>query len=306
MNMYVHEFRDWLINEDKGPQTVRTYISVMTKFSTWAEATTGTPFNPADVTPLLLQDYRSHMQTVENAKPATINKALATLKTFFGWAIDAGHAPTNPALKVKMKRVQQTHAPKWLNDAQLNRLLYAVDGQRNEFKRSRDLALIRTMLDAGLRVEEVANLRVRDVDLEAEAVTVVNGKGGKYRVVYMTKELRKALRAWMASRSTSTKEFHQSSEVLFVSERSGRMGTRAISYVVDGYLERAGLVDFSEGQKSGEFSCHSLRHTFCKRLVNAGWPIQDVARVAGHDSIQTTMRYVDPSQDEMKQAMRVL
>ncbi len=305
MNAYLIGFETWLRNEDKGDKTVRTYLSVMTKFLVWYEGTEGKAFEPQDVTPVLLQDYRSHMQTVENAKPATINKALATLKTFFSWAVDAGHVNANPTLKVKMKRVQQTHAPKWMNDAEMNRLLYAVEGQKNDFKRSRDVAIVRTMLDAGLRVEEVSQLRVEDV--QGDMINVVNGKGGKYRSVPMTKELWKVFKAWLSHRMTSDKTVHQSSDFLFVSERSGQMTTRAIAYVVDGYLERAGLLKRSQdGLKSDGFSSHSLRHTFCKRLVNAGWPIQNVARVAGHDSIQTTQRYVEPSEDELKTAMKLL
>lgn len=306
MNTYLQKFEEWLRNEDKSVKTVSTYLSVMAKFIKWVDQTEG-KFNPKATTSLLIQDYRSYLQTVENAKPATINKALATLKTFFSWAVDAGHIDDNPALKVKMKRVQATHAPKWLNDNELTCLLYAVDRQKNDFKRSRDLAILRTMLDAGLRVEEVSQLHIRDVDFRGESVNVVNGKGGKYRSVPIAKELRKVLKAWLAYRTKSDKGAHQSSEYLFVSERSGQMTTRAIAYVVDGYLEKCGLLERSQdGAKTDGFSCHSLRHTFCKRLVNAGWPIQNVARVAGHDSILTTQRYVEPSQMELKKAIQSL
>ncbi|WP_424769358.1 tyrosine-type recombinase/integrase [Paenibacillus sp. sgz302251] len=54
---------------------------------------------------------------------------------------------------------------------------------------------------------------------------------------------------------------------------------------------------------SGQPSCHSLRHTFCKNLINSGVPIQNVARLAGHESIQTTQRYVEPSQLDLKKAI---
>ncbi len=307
MNVYLADFETWLRNEDKGDKTIRTYLSVMTKFVAWYEETEDKVFEPQDVTPVLLQDYRSYMQTVKSCKPATINKALATLKTFFSWAVDTGHIDVNPASKVKMKRVQLTHAPKWLNDGEVNRLLYAVEGQKNDFKRSRDMAIVRTMLDAGLRVEEVSELKLGHIDLKGEMVNVVNGKGGKFRSVPMTKELRKVLKAWLAYRMDSDKVVHQLSDFLFVSERSGQMTTRAIAYVVDGYLEKCGLLERSQdGSKTEGFSCHSLRHTFCKRLVNAGWPLQNVAKVAGHDSIQTTMRYVEPSQDELKTAIQLL
>jgi len=307
MNAYLADFETWLKNEDKVEKTIRTYLSVMTKFMAWYEQTEGTKFDPRDVSPILLQDFRSHLQNVENQKPATINKALATLKTFFGWAVDAGHINNNPALKVKMKRVQQTHAPKWLSDGEQNRLLYALETERNQFKQARDKAIVLTMMYGGLRVEEVSELKVNHIDIKNETVTVVNGKGGKYRTVPMTKELRRALKQWLSYRIDSDKKVHQNSDFLFVSERSGQMTTRAIAYVVDGYLERSGLLErIQDGTKTDGFSCHSLRHTFCKNLVNAGWSIQNVARVAGHDSIQTTMRYVEPSEDELKKAMQLL
>jgi site-specific recombinase XerD len=306
MNTYLHEFAVWLRNEDKGELTVRTYLSVLEKFVSWFEKTEGTPFQPQKVTPLLLQDYRSYLQDVENRKPATINKALAAFKTFFAWTLDAGYTDTNPALKVKMKRIQQTHAPKWLNAQEQNRLLYALETERNPFKQARDQAVVLTMLYAGLRVEEVSQLKIHHIDLKEETIHVFSGKGGTFRSVPMKKELKKALRSWLKFRTESEKPVHQQSDFLFVSERSGKMTTRGLAYLVDTYLERAGLLQrTAEGFKTeGQFSCHSLRHTFCKNLVNAGWPIQNVARVAGHESIQTTLRYVEPSEEELKKAMQ--
>lgn len=306
MDTYLRDFESWLRNEDKGDKTVRTYLSVMSKFVEWYEGTEGKCFELRDVSPVQLHDYRSHMQTVENCKPATINKALATFKTFFAWAVDSGHIGSNPALKVKMKRVQQAHAPKWLNEQEQNRLLYALETEKNECKQARDKAIVMSMLYAGLRVEETSELKTQHIDLRNDEVIVVDGKGGKYRTVSMTKELKKVLKVWASFRNESRKSQHQMSEYFFVSERSGQMTTRGIAYLVDGYLERCGLLERSqEGRKSeGQASCHTLRHTFCKNLINRGWPIQNVARVAGHDSIQTTMRYVEPSKDELRLAMQ--
>lgn len=305
---HITQFADWLRNDDKGDKTITTYVSVLSKFIQWYEHTEGTRFSPNDVTPIVIQEYRSFLQNVQGQKPASINKALAALKTFFGWAVEARYIDSNPTLKVKMKRVQQTHATKWLTEPEQIRLMYSLDTQKNEFKEARDKAIILTMLQAGLRVEEVSNLRVPDVDLRNENVTVVNGKGGKYRTVPMTKDVKKALKRWLTYRQSSTKDAHHDSDFLFVSERSGHMTTRGIAYLVDGYLDRCGLLQrTSDGTKmDGQHSCHSLRHTFCKNLIDVGWPIQNVARVAGHDSIQTTMRYVEPSQGELRSAMAKL
>ncbi|WP_397377960.1 tyrosine-type recombinase/integrase [Paenibacillus sp. YYML68] len=72
--------------------------------------------------------------------------------------------------------------------------------------------------------------------------------------------------------------------------------------MLDTYLECCGLLERSKkGEKlDGQHSVYSLRHSFCKSLVNAGVPIQNVAKLAGHDSIQTTLRYVEPPQQDLR------
>lgn len=308
MNHYLLQFEAWLKEEDKGEKTIRTYLSVLSKFIKWYEQTEGKQFQLQEVTAITIQDYRSFLMSALEQKPATINKAIATLKTFFSWAVDAGHSENNPAQKVKMKRVQQSYAPKWLTEQEQNRLLYTLETERNEFKQARDRAIVLTMLYAGLRVEEVSELKLNQIDIRQGKVTVVNGKGGKYRVVPMHNELKKALKSWLAHRDNSNKPFHQTSEFLFVSERAGQMTTRGIGFMIDIYLERCGLLERSEdGRKiEGQSSCHSLRHSFCKKLVNAGIPIQEVARLAGHDNIQTTMRYVEPSEHDLRKAIQAI
>jgi integrase/recombinase XerD len=306
MQDYITDFKTWLQNEDKGEKTVRSYGSELMKFFNWYGQTEGKPIVPTDVTAILIMDYRSYLMNTLEQKPTTINKAIAVIKAFFGWAVEAGHMKVNPALKVKMKRVQQTYAPKWLTDQEQNRLMYALDTEKNEFKQARDKAAILAALYGGLRIEEISELKIDHFDMKIGSITVVDGKGGKYRSLPLHNELKKAIRTWLNFRSQSEKAIHQDSFYLFVSERSGKMTTRAIAFMMDRYLERCGLLERSEkGEKlEGQHSFHSLRHTFCKSLVNAGVPIQNVARLAGHDSIQTTMRYVEPSEQDLRKAIQ--
>jgi integrase/recombinase XerD len=302
---YLAEFQTWLQNEDKGEKTIRSYGSELRKFFNWYEQTERKVFNPIESNPILLMDYRSYLMNTLEQKPATVNKAISVLKTFFGWAVEVGYLKANPAVKVKMKRVQQNTAPKWLTEQEQNRLLYALETQKNEFKQARDKAVVETMRLAGLRVEEVSDLKIDHVDFKQGCITVVDGKGGKYRIVPLHNDLKKVLKVWLGYRMGSDKEVHRESQYLFVSERSGQMTTRAISFMVDSYFERCGLLErTANGEKlDGQHSCHSLRHLFCKSLVNAGVPIQNVAKLAGHDSIQTTLRYVEPSQQDLRKAI---
>lgn len=79
-------------------------------------------------------------------------------------------------------------------------------------------------------------------------------------------------------------------------------------YIVDGYMERCGLLKRSgEGEKlEGQASMSFLETTFCKNLVDVGIPIQNIVKLAGHDSIQTTQRYVEASEDDLRKAIQAL
>jgi len=304
MNEYFDSFHAWLKEEDKAEQTIRSYLTTIRAFTKWLEQS-GESWEPCKVTAIHLMDYRSYLMNNLEQKPSSVNRSIAALKTFFQWAFEAEIIASNPAEKVKMKRVQQNLAPKWLSPKEQNRLLYVIDAEKNEIKQARDKAVILTMLLAGLRVEEVSELKISHVDMKQNLITVNDGKGGKYRVVPLHQDLKKALKAWLAYRQVSKKKEHQESLYIFVSERSGQLSTRGIAFMVDGYLEHCGLLERAEnGMKlEGQPSCHSLRHTFCKNLVDAGVPIQNIAKLAGHDSVQTTQRYVVASNDDLWKAI---
>ena len=302
---YQVEFKAWLVEEDRGEKTIQTYLSVLQMFVKWYEQTEGDDFNLKRVTPLHIHDYRSYLANNLEQKPATINKAIATLKTFFTWAVEAKHIGNSPAAKVKMKRVQKSQTPKWLTDNEKNRLEVVLETEKNEFKKARDRAIIFTMMKAGLRIEEVSDLKLNHLDMRQATVTVYNGKGGKFRVVPMNNDLKKALKNWLDFRTNSTKPAHQDSSYVFVSERSGKLAERALNHMFDVYLERCGLLERSaDGAKlEGQHSCHSLRHTFCKDLANKGIPIEQIKELAGHDSIQTTAIYIQSSGHDLRKAV---
>ncbi|PWK14257.1 tyrosine-type recombinase/integrase [Tumebacillus permanentifrigoris] len=110
-----------------GGETIQTYLSVMQMFVKWFEQTEGVEFDVKQITPIHIHDYRSYLANNLEQKPATINKAIATLKTFFGWAVEAKHIGSSPAAKVKMKSVQKNQSPKWLSKNEQNRLLVVMD-----------------------------------------------------------------------------------------------------------------------------------------------------------------------------------
>ena len=152
------------------------------------------------------------------------------------------------------------------------------------------------MSEAGLRVQEVSDLNIVDICLEKrrENVTVRDGKGGKYRIVPLNKDLVESLESWMQYRKES--KFDENAP-LFLSERDSRPTDRTIRYMVTAYAKDAGLDDVS---------CHTLRHTFGKNLADAGVRLEQIAYLMGHDSLETTRRYLRPSENDLRKNVELI
>src|SRR5690606_1939647 len=103
----------------------------------------------------------------------------------------------NPTQPIRVKRVSALwQTPRWLSRKEQAMFLHQVRKEKNPWKRARDLAMMQMMLQAGLRISEVAALDVEDVDLNRRTVTIRSGKGGKYRVALMNPDLVKAVEEW--------------------------------------------------------------------------------------------------------------
>lgn len=265
-----------------------TYRGVLMKFVQWFEETTGEAFAPKNVTDLDTADYKRHL--LSHAKPATINKTRITLKRYFDWLVNQGIISESP-MKGSRPVKQGRRAPRWLDRKEQLALLRAV---KKEGK-SRDIAIIQLLLHAGLRVEELCNLRLEDVELSERKGKVVirQGKGEKWREVPLNRDAREALKRWLEERRSD-------GPWLFTSIRSEKMSPRAVQLVIKKYGERAGLE---------ECSPHTLRHTFCHELAAKGVPLDVIATLAGHikndgtPNIKTTLIYTTPGDQDLRRAV---
>jgi site-specific recombinase XerD len=271
----------------KSPHTVKAYAHDLAGFAQWFSQTTGESFDPQAIGPRDIADYRSHMLT-HSKKPATVNRRLVVLQRFYKWAQQHGHATNNPfeALEGVRVKQQQGIAPKWVNEHQQLALLRAV----RKGKSLRDLAIIETLMKAGLRVSELIDLTLTDVELSERAgkVIVRSGKGGKYREVPLSKEVRAALATYLQER------VEDGSQRLFLGQR-GPVNVPGVQYLVSKYAYQA---------RFGEITPHQLRHTFGKNLVDAGVSLEQVAALLGHESLNTVMIYTKPSQGDLERAVR--
>jgi site-specific recombinase XerD len=133
------------------------------------------------------------------------------------------------------------------------------------------------MLRSGLRVEEVARLTVDAVELTRNRIFVAQGKGGKDRVVYVSKDARAALEAYLATRGSKSRR-------VFLVQKGPWSGT---PLSVRGIQKR---IEYYARESKVKVSCHSLRHTMATQLLNADADISTIQDLLGHTHITTTQR----------------
>ena len=174
-----------------------------------------------------------------------------------------------------------------ISDKELDRLFEAININKNEIARSRDLAIITLLFSTGLRVSELAALD-RDIDLSSGELSV-RGKGGKIRVVFISDEARIAIKNYDKVRTDIDEAMfvdHSPRSVSRIENRESiRLTTRSIERVINKYAEYAGITK--------KCSPHVLRHSFATDLLYNGADLRSVQMMLGHASIATTQIYTN-------------
>ncbi len=280
------------LEEDLAAATVRNYLSDLRHFVFWCESIwkqgreEDLAFVPERVTTPTLTSYRTHLQAL-HLKPNSINRSLVSLKRYFTWLVTSGQLSYDPAKVVKLVGEEVT-PPRHLDDQEEQALVAAVTGVGN----ARDRAIIVLMLHTGLRAREVCTLTRAQVRLGKRSGSItVHGKRNKYREVPLNATARVALEGYDP---LLTKPHAQDATPLFRSEkRHARLTERGLGYLVKKYVEQAKLCDVSP---------HDLRHRFGYRMAGAV-PLHRLAQLMGHDSLDTTMLYVQGTKQDLQQAV---
>ena len=173
-------FATWLKSRGRSAHSLRAYRSDVNQFTTWFNQHTQEPFTLAAVTNQDVVDWLDHLSRFLNAMPATVNRKLAALSTFFRWASEAKLVTSDPTANINGVE-QQAVAPKALSDAAINKILRKAKEGGN----LRDHALLELLAATGLRAAEAAGLTLGDLSLSERSgwVTVRLGKGRRRRRV---------------------------------------------------------------------------------------------------------------------------
>lgn len=224
-----------------------------------------------------------------NSRASTANRRLAALRRYFLWARRQGLVERDPCLKLQASK-QPPRFPKTLNEAQVEALLQAPD--LSTPLGLRDRAMLETLYATGLRVSELVNLGVLDVNLSDGVARVIMGKGGKDRLVPMGAESQHWVERYLQE-SRAALLGQRRSDALFVTGRGGPMTRQAFWQLVRKHAMKAGI--------HAPLSPHVLRHAFATHLLNHGADLRVVQLLLGHADISTTQIYTHVARERLRQ-----
>ena len=284
MTNVIINFRRHLKRRNYSSHTVKYYLNILKQFVIWLDVAI------EQATDKKIDAYIDYLHD-RGLKPASINCYLAIIRVFYSYLkYEEQVKLTNPVKSGRRLRVPKP-LPRPLREDQIDRFFDVI-------KSKRDWAMFRLMLRCGLRVEEVADLTLGAIDLKQRRIMVLNGKGGKDRVVYMSDDAAEALDAYLKLRR------HSRMKKVFLVEKGDYKGkpisVRGIQKRIEYYAKKSGIT----------VCCHRLRHSMATELLNAGAEVETIQDLLGHNWITTTQRYCRVSnvkvQRDYFKAMRVI
>ncbi|HEY6541688.1 MAG TPA: tyrosine-type recombinase/integrase [Ktedonobacteraceae bacterium] len=330
MHPSIEQYLEVLHTKRRAPATLKVVRQDLTHLVAWWEGTRRRTFDPALLRHEDLRDWRTVRQRDDGAAPATINRGLASLRGYCHWAL-AGHLLVeNPMTDVKDVPTEPL-APRSLPPQAIDALVRAASVEPNAILRARDEAMLALLIYAGLRVQEVCDIQLRDLDLGSGTVTIRSGKAGKARRVPLHADAQRLLRRYLdvvrCPAGLPSIGSDQEREKLLVGINVTSKGQPAIPGITQRVAQRAvqqlgkqaALQLRAEAQRERNIqrseelqnlarqlekaTPHMLRHSLARRMLERGAQLPEVQRTLGHSRLSTTGVYLTPSEEEVRAAL---
>ena len=280
--------------ENKSPKTIEWYNSFLERFAQFL-IIRGLPTDIADISTTNIRLFIRYLQTeakVPNtAKPlsaATVQGYTRTLKAFFSWLMREDYITSNPMTKIPIPKGEHKIVNTFSNE-QIAKLLNIC--QLSDGTGYRNLTIILLLLDSGLRVSELININLEDVNLTQGYITIRRGKGFRERVVPIGSLVQKSI--WKYLNTYRPQPLTEKINNLFLSNDGLPLTRNGIQYMIRRYSKRAGI--------SGvRCSPHTFRHSFARNYLVNGGDVFSLQKILGHSSLASVRAYLNLFTDDIK------
>lgn len=271
---WIKKFTAYLkLEKSLSDNTVDAYVKDVSKLLDFI----GEAASPVNVTPGMLEPFFAQLQDV-GIHARSQARILSGIKSFFGFLLMEKAIDTDPTEYMEAPAIGR-HLPEVLTLQEIDSIIQGVDVSKKEGQRNR--AILETLYSCGLRVSELVNLKLSYVDFENEFIRV-EGKGGKQRLVPISRRAIGEIERWLEDRSQWPKIKGQEDFVFL--NRNGFALTRSMVFRIVKY--QAGMAGIER-----IVSPHTFRHSFATHLLEGGANLRVIQQMLGHESIQTTEIY---------------
>ncbi len=280
----LRSFLDYLyIEKGLSQNTVKAYKVDLLAFMSWITDHTNSDIK--NIKEDSINKYISYLFETK-LKSSSVNRKISSIKSFYLFLIKKSIVATSPISEV-MSPKQEKYLPSSMSEDEVDKLLNSPDSNIKIEKR--DKAMIEMLYATGMRISELVNLKITDVDMQRCVVKVL-GKGSKERLIPFGEEAYEALNNYLSDRDES------SSKEVFLSNRKTKISRVAFWHRIKFYLVRENLKQ--------TISPHTLRHAFATHLLNRGADLRSVQLLLGHSDLSTTQIYTHIAKQRLSDVLK--
>lgn len=289
------EVKAWMthLSKNKTPMTRRAYLGYMNQYIQYCNKH---ELKLLEIKPMHIDQYIDELKQKGNGNEI-INAKLSALISFYKFLQLNDLIIKNPCDKIEKLKIEDNHHIVSLTDKEINQIKNSIEKGdnriRNQKFKSRDLAIIALGCSTGLRISEILNIDIEDINMENKTIEVIV-KGDRRRTIYFGDNTKNLLQEWIDDREMIL----DGAEInaLFINASNNRLGVNAVREMLK--KETSGL--------DKHITPHKMRSTCAMNLYDKTGDIYLVAEQLGHKNIKNTMIYAEATEEKRRQAAEIL
>ena len=238
----------------------------------------------------MIRNFLAH-ETLSGISKRSNARRVIALRQFYEYLVKNNYVEFNPFIVISTPKVDKK-LPEFMYLEEINNL-FELNSQRKDFLMHRDQAIIELLFSSGLRVSELVNLTLQDLNLKERMMRIV-GKGNKERIVPFSLKTQKTLSVYLEN--TRKQLISDSGNMIgtnyvFLNSRGEKLTTRGVEYILQEIENKTGV--------TLSLHPHKFRHSFATHLLNQGLDLRTIQELMGHASLSSTQVYTHVSNQKM-------